>query len=89
MARPPAWRLEPGAYPHHETIQTRFQDLDVLGHINNVAFAALFDSGGLSPSAPVFLLQFGSRLPPIPLPRRRPGSSRGAARMAGLREQRA
>lgn len=45
MARPPAWRLEPGAYPHHETIQTRFQDLDVLGHINNVAFAALFESG--------------------------------------------
>lgn len=45
MARPPAWRLDPGAYPHHETIQTRFQDLDVLGHINNVAFAALFESG--------------------------------------------
>lgn len=44
MARPEAWRLLPDAYPHHEIIQTRFQDLDVLGHINNVAWAALFES---------------------------------------------
>ncbi|MBX9797026.1 thioesterase family protein [Sphingomonas sp.] len=45
MARPAPWRLSPDAYPHHEAIQTRFQDLDVLGHINNVAYAALFESG--------------------------------------------
>jgi len=45
VARPPAWRLEPDAYPHRERVQTRFQDLDVLGHINNVAFAALFETG--------------------------------------------
>ena len=45
MARPDAWRRDPAAYPHSETIQTRFQDLDVLGHINNVAMAALFESG--------------------------------------------
>ncbi len=45
MARPEAWRLDPASYPHREAIQTRFQDLDVLGHINNVAIAALFESG--------------------------------------------
>lgn len=44
MPRPDSWRLSPDAYPHRETIQTRFQDLDVLGHINNVAWAALFES---------------------------------------------
>ncbi len=45
MARPNAWRLDAAAYPHEATIQTRFQDLDVLGHINNVAMAVLFESG--------------------------------------------
>lgn len=44
MARTPAWRLDPSSYPHHATVQTRFQDLDVLGHINNVACAALFET---------------------------------------------
>lgn len=45
MARPEAWRLSPDAYPHHEIVQTRFQDLDVLGHINNVGMAALLETG--------------------------------------------
>ncbi len=45
MARPDPSRLNPMAYPHSERIQTRFQDLDPLGHINNVAMAALFESG--------------------------------------------
>ena len=45
MPRPDPSRLNPGTYPHSETIQTRFQDLDPLGHINNVAMAALFESG--------------------------------------------
>lgn len=44
MARPEAWRLDRAAYPHHASVQTRFQDLDVLGHLNNVAFAALFET---------------------------------------------
>lgn len=44
MPRPAPWRLDPAAYPHHDIIQTRFQDLDVLGHINNVAWAALFET---------------------------------------------
>ncbi|OYW21856.1 MAG: thioesterase, partial [Sphingomonas sp. 12-62-6] len=45
MARPEAWRLSAEAYPHREIIQTRFQDLDVLGHINNVGMAAILESG--------------------------------------------
>lgn len=45
MPKPQSWRLDPANYPHRETIQTRFQDLDVLGHINNVAMAGLFESG--------------------------------------------
>jgi acyl-CoA thioester hydrolase len=45
MARPAPWRLDPVAYPHTQAIQTRFQDMDVLGHLNNVAFAALFETG--------------------------------------------
>lgn len=44
MPRPAPWRLDPAAYPHHDVIQTRFADLDVLGHINNVAWAALFET---------------------------------------------
>lgn len=45
MPRPDPWRLDPAAYPHSEAIQTRFADLDVLGHINNVAMAGLFEAG--------------------------------------------
>ena len=45
MPRPAPWRLSPDAYPHSQAVQTRFQDLDVLGHLNNVAFAALFETG--------------------------------------------
>ncbi|MDB5694549.1 MAG: thioesterase superfamily [Sphingomonas bacterium] len=44
MPRPASWRLSPTAYPHTQAVQTRFQDLDVLGHLNNVAFAALFET---------------------------------------------
>jgi acyl-CoA thioester hydrolase len=44
MPRPAPWRLDPAAYPHHDIVQTRFADLDVLGHINNVAWAALFET---------------------------------------------
>ncbi|WP_425228758.1 acyl-CoA thioesterase [Sphingomonas sp.] len=44
MPRPLAWRLSADAYPHSQSVQTRFQDMDVLGHLNNVAFAALFET---------------------------------------------
>jgi acyl-CoA thioester hydrolase len=45
MPRPDPWRLNPGAYPFTDTLQTRFADLDVLGHINNVAMLGLFETG--------------------------------------------
>ncbi|BAI97213.1 thioesterase [Sphingobium sp. TA15] len=45
MTKPEGWRLDPGNYPVRGDFQTRFQDLDVNGHINNVAFAALFEGG--------------------------------------------
>ncbi|MEQ1510956.1 MAG: acyl-CoA thioesterase [Sphingopyxis sp.] len=44
MARPDPWRLSPAPYPVSDDFQTRFQDMDVNGHLNNVAFAALFES---------------------------------------------
>ena len=45
MAKPESWRLDAAGYPVCEEYQTRFQDMDVNGHLNNVAFAALFESG--------------------------------------------
>jgi acyl-CoA thioester hydrolase len=44
MAKPESWRLIPATYPMMKTFQTRFQDMDVNGHLNNVSFAALFES---------------------------------------------
>ena len=44
MAKPEAWRLDLASYPEVITTQTRFQDLDPNGHLNNVAFAALFEN---------------------------------------------
>ncbi|WP_411340491.1 acyl-CoA thioesterase [Sphingopyxis sp. J-6] len=45
MPKPESWRLDAASYPVHLDLQTRFQDMDVNGHLNNVAFAALFESG--------------------------------------------
>ncbi|MGV3731288.1 MAG: acyl-CoA thioesterase [Sphingopyxis sp.] len=45
MPKPESWRLNPASYPSRGEFQTRFQDMDVNGHLNNVAFAALFESG--------------------------------------------
>ena len=45
MAKPESWRLDAASYPVHIDLQTRFQDMDINGHLNNVAFAALFESG--------------------------------------------
>lgn len=59
MSKPDPWRLDPAAYPHHDTIQTRFQDLDVLGHINNVAMAVLFESGRVRFNRAIGLLRPG------------------------------
>ncbi len=40
-----ATRRDPAFYPFSAEVETRFQDLDPLGHINNVAMAALFEQG--------------------------------------------
>lgn len=45
MAKPESWRLDAASYPARIDLQTRFQDMDINGHLNNVAFAALFESG--------------------------------------------
>ena len=45
MPKPESWRLNPASYPVWVELQTRFQDMDINGHLNNVAFAALFESG--------------------------------------------
>ena len=45
MPRPTPWRLLPDSYPHRDAVQTRFQDMDTLGHLNNVAYAALLEAG--------------------------------------------
>ena len=44
MPRPAPWRLDAASYPVIETVQTRFQHLDPMGHLNNVAIAALFET---------------------------------------------
>ena len=44
MPRPAPHRLLLESYPIRETVQTRYQDLDAMGHINNVAFAAMFEN---------------------------------------------
>lgn len=38
-------RLDAANYSHHVSVETRFQDLDPLGHINNVALAGIFENG--------------------------------------------
>ncbi len=45
MAKPESWQIDPAHYPFTCHTETRFQDLDPLGHINNVAMAALFENG--------------------------------------------
>jgi acyl-CoA thioester hydrolase len=44
MPRPAPHRLTLNNYPVRETVQTRYQDLDAMGHLNNVAFAAMFEN---------------------------------------------
>ncbi|MEP3226574.1 MAG: acyl-CoA thioesterase [Parasphingorhabdus sp.] len=45
MSKPEAWQLLPANYPFALITQTRFGDMDLLGHINNVAMADLFENG--------------------------------------------
>jgi acyl-CoA thioester hydrolase len=45
MAKPESWRLDPAIYPFSFDVATRWADLDMLGHINNVSMAGLFEEG--------------------------------------------
>ncbi|MBA4308458.1 MAG: thioesterase [Sphingopyxis sp.] len=45
MPKPQPWQLDPASYPFSHRTETRFADMDVLGHINNVSMAGLFEHG--------------------------------------------
>jgi acyl-CoA thioester hydrolase len=45
MPRPDPSLLDPARYPFHCTIDTRFGDLDINRHVNNVAMARIFEDG--------------------------------------------
>jgi len=44
MARPESWQLDPANYPVSLVTQTRLQDIDPNRHLNNVAFATMFEN---------------------------------------------
>jgi len=44
MARPEPWQLDSANYPVSLVTQTRFQDIDPNRHLNNVAFATMFEN---------------------------------------------
>jgi acyl-CoA thioester hydrolase len=44
MAKPESWRLNMHTYPFHTIMEPRYQDLDIMGHINNVAMSGIFET---------------------------------------------
>ncbi|MEO8723613.1 MAG: acyl-CoA thioesterase [Sphingobium sp.] len=44
MAKPELWRLDASTYRVSHVVPTRYQDLDPMGHINNVAMAGMFET---------------------------------------------
>ncbi|MFC4592741.1 acyl-CoA thioesterase [Sphingobium tyrosinilyticum] len=44
MAKPESWRLSPETYSFITSMDTRFQDIDTMGHINNVAISGIFET---------------------------------------------
>jgi len=44
MAKPDPWRLKFDSYPFQTIMEPRYQDLDIMGHINNVSMAAMFET---------------------------------------------
>lgn len=39
------FRFNPADYPARCSVQIRFNDIDILGHLNNVVYFSLFDTG--------------------------------------------
>lgn len=46
--RPEPFRRRLDSYPVHSRMQTRFGDLDLLGHINNVAIAQFYEEARIA-----------------------------------------
>lgn len=44
MAKPEPWRLDAAIYPFSVAVTSRYQDLDPMGHINNVAMSGIFET---------------------------------------------
>lgn len=53
MARPSPWQRIRGNYPYSLEVPPRYSDLDVLGHVNNVAIAGMFETGRIGLSPPI------------------------------------
>jgi acyl-CoA thioester hydrolase len=45
MAKPDPALLDPARYPFHCTMETRFGDLDINMHLNNVALVGIMEDG--------------------------------------------
>jgi acyl-CoA thioester hydrolase len=45
VSKPESWQIVRANYPFSHITETRFADVDQLGHINNVAMAGLFEHG--------------------------------------------
>lgn len=48
MARPSPWQIMRTTYPYSVEVSPRYADLDVMGHINNVAIASMFETGRIN-----------------------------------------
>jgi acyl-CoA thioester hydrolase len=65
MPRHDPARLSAASYPFSAPVETRFQDLDPLGHINNVAMAALFEQGRVRFNRGTLREHAGGRVPGV------------------------
>jgi acyl-CoA thioester hydrolase len=65
MSRHDPARLIAANYPFSASVETRFQDLDPLGHINNVAMAALFEQGRVRFNRGMLREHAGGRVPGV------------------------
>src|SRR4051812_7708615 len=43
--KPASWQLDPARYSWTELVPTRFGDVDMFGHLNNVSIARMFEEG--------------------------------------------
>lgn len=63
--KPDPIRRDPAIYPYFVEITTRFGDMDVNHHINNVAYARFFEEGRVKFNHQGILLEGGHRLPDV------------------------